>query len=77
MEGRLRYDMFAGGGEGGQMKSNDTPTDSAGDNASKAVKPDRQDPKPARFDFAAANLAHLRSQRGRNAGPMKKAPPRR
>jgi len=37
-------------------------------------------PKPAGFDYAGANQSHLKSMsamRGRSAGPMKKAPPRR
>jgi len=37
-------------------------------------------PKPARFDFAGANQAHLKSMsamRGKNAGPVKKSPTRR
>ena len=37
-------------------------------------------PKPARFDFAAANQAHWKSMsslRGKNAGPANKGPTRR
>ena len=41
------------------------------------VRHNSDKPKPARFDFAAANQAHLRSMRGKNAGPTKKAPTRR
>ena len=70
------------------MKSNDTaskPVDAskttpsgpdAGDVAASPAPP----VKPARFDVAAANQAHLKSMsalRGRNAGPANKGPSRR
>ena len=51
-----------------------------GDNVAGGVGRHSDKPKPARFDFAAANQAHLKSMsamRGKNAGPVKKAPPRR
>ena len=51
-----------------------------GDNLVDGVRHDSDKRKPARFDFAAANQAHLKSMstmRGKNAGPVKKAPARR
>ena len=51
-----------------------------GDNVAGGVGRHPDKPKPARFDFAAANQAHLKSMsamRGKNAGPTKKAPTRR
>ena len=51
-----------------------------GDNVAGGVGRHSDKPKPARFDFAAANQAHLKSMsamRGKNAGPTKKAPLRR
>lgn len=51
-----------------------------GDNMAGGVRHHSDKPKPARFDFAAANQAHLKSMstmRGKNAGPAKKTPTRR
>lgn len=51
-----------------------------GDNLVGGVRRHSDKPKPARFDFAAANQAHLKSMstmRGNNAGPAKKGPTRR
>jgi hypothetical protein len=51
-----------------------------GDNLVGGVRHHSHKPKPARFDFAAANQAHLKSMstmRGKNAGPVKKTPTRR
>ncbi len=51
-----------------------------GDNLAGGVRDHPDKPKPARFDFAAANQAHLKSMsamRGKNAGPVKKTPTRR
>lgn len=45
-----------------------------------AAVPAADKPKPARFDYAGANQAHVKSvsaMRGRNAGPVKKGPTRR
>ena len=62
------------------MTSNDKTSKPTGeDTASEAAQPLAK-PKRAGFDFAGANQSHLKSMsamRGRNAGPMKKAPPRR
>jgi len=64
-----------------KMTSNDTTSKPAGeDTASEAAAQPLAKPKRAGFDFAGANQSHLKSMsamRGRNAGPMKKAPPRR
>ena len=76
-------------GEGKPMRSNDETTKSLDGPAATPAQPGpgaddarRQAEKlrQARFDFAAANQAHLKSMsamRGKNAGPVKKAPTRR
>ncbi len=50
------------------------------DSSAGGVVQPSEKPKPARFDFAAANQAHLKSKstmRGKNAGPVNKSPTRR